>query len=270
MDKVRECLKSGILCMLAEVVGMDVLTVKNLSVSFFRTEGEIEALKNVSFTLREGEILAVMGKTGCGKSVLCKSILKLLPDIAKIKTGHIYIRGEEITGYSEKQMQGLRGRFFSMVFQNPMTALNPCMSVGEQIGEMVRLRRPEFSGRERKKRVAELMELVGLDHAGERARQYPFQLSGGMAQRCVIAIALAAEPAVLFADEATTALDATVQAQILELLLKLRERTGMSIVLVTHNPGVAARTADRVALMRDGELYRIGDVEEIFDGSTPN
>jgi ABC-type dipeptide/oligopeptide/nickel transport system ATPase component len=114
------------------------------------------------------------------------------------------------------------------------------------------------------------MELVGLDHAGERARQYPFQLSGGMAQRCVIAIALAAEPAVLFADEATTALDATVQAQILELLLKLRERTGMSIVLVTHNPGVAARTADRVALMRDGELYRIGDVEEIFDESTPN
>lgn len=142
--------------------------------------------------------------------------------------------------------------------------------MGEQIGEMVRLRRPEFSGRERKKRVAELMELVGLDHAGERARQYPFQLSGGMAQRCVIAIALAAEPAVLFADEATTALDATVQAQILELLLKLRERTGMSIVLVTHNPGVAARTADRVALMRDGELYRIGDVEEIFDESTPN
>ena len=134
--------------MLAEVVGMDVLTVKNLSVSFFRTEGEIEALKNVSFTLREGEILAVMGKTGCGKSVLCKSILKLLPDIAKIKTGHIYIRGEEITGYSEKQMQGLRGRFFSMVFQNPMTALNPCMSVGEQIGEMVRLRRVFREGEE--------------------------------------------------------------------------------------------------------------------------
>lgn len=244
---------------------MDLLRVENLSVSFFRPEGEIEALKNVSFSLREGEILAVMGETGCGKSVLCKSILKLLPDIAQIKTGHICIRGEEITGCSEKQMRKLRGHFFSMVFQNPMTALNPCMSVGEQIAEAVRMRRPQLTGRERKKRAAELMELVGLNPPGERAKQYPFQLSGGMAQRCVIAIALAAEPAVLFADEATTALDVTVQAQILELFLELRKKMGMSIVLVTHNPGVAARTADRVALMRDGELFRIGDVEEIFE-----
>ena len=244
---------------------MDVLTVKNLSVSFFRPEGEIEALKNVSFSLREGEILAVMGETGCGKSVLCKSILKLLPDIAQIKTGHIYIRGEEITGCSEKQMRKLRGHFFSMVFQNPMTALNPCMSVGEQVAEAVRLRRPQLTGRARKKRAAELMELVGLNPPGERAKQYPFQLSGGMAQRCVIAIALAAEPTVLFADEATTALDVTVQAQILELFLELRKRMGMSIVLVTHNPGVAARIADRVALMRDGALFRIGDVEEILE-----
>ncbi|MDE6600911.1 MAG: ABC transporter ATP-binding protein [Lachnospiraceae bacterium] len=244
---------------------MDVLTVKNLSVSFFRPEGEIEALKNVSFSLREGEILAVMGETGCGKSVLCKSILKLLPDIAQIKTGHIDIRGEEITGYSEKQMRKLRGHFFSMVFQNPMTALNPCMSVGEQIAEAVRLRQPCLTGRERRRRTAELMELVGLNPPGERAKQYPFQLSGGMAQRCVIAIALAAEPTVLFADEATTALDVTVQAQILELFLELRKRMGMSIVLVTHNPGVAARIADRVALMRDGALFRIGDVEEILE-----
>ena len=243
---------------------MDVLTVKDLSVSFYRPEGEIEALKRVSFSLREGEILAVMGETGCGKSVLCKSILKLLPDIARIKTGNISIRGEEITGYSEKQMQKLRGSFFSMVFQNPMTALNPCMTVGEQIGEAVRLRRPELSGRERRQRVAALMELTGLNPSKDRIRQYPFQLSGGMAQRCVIAIALAAEPAVLFADEATTALDVTVQAQILELFLKLRKRMGMSIVLVTHNPGVAA-VADRVALMRGGELFLIGDVEEVLE-----
>lgn len=244
---------------------MDLLRVENLSVSFYRPEGEIEALKNVSFSLREGEILAVMGETGCGKSVLCKSILKLLPDIAQIKTGHIYIRGEEITGYSEKEMRELRGSFFSMVFQNPMTALNPCMSVGEQITEAVRLRRPELSRKGRRERTAELMELVGLEPPGERAGQYPFQISGGMAQRCVIAIALAAEPSVLFADEATTALDVTVQAQILELFLELREKTGMSLVLVTHNPGVAARTAGRVALMRDGELYRIGDAEDIFE-----
>lgn len=244
---------------------MDLLQVENLSVSFFRPEGELEALKNVSFSLREGEILAVMGKTGCGKSVLCKSILKLLPDMARIKTGHIYIRGEEITDYSEKQMQKLRGSFFSMVFQNPMTALNPCMSVEEQIAEAVHLRQPQLSRKERKRRAAELMHLVGLDHPEEQAKQYPFQLSGGMAQRCVIAIALAAEPTILFADEATTALDVTVQAQILDLFLDLRKRMGMSIVLVTHNPGVAARMADRVALMKDGELTGIGDVEEIFE-----
>ncbi len=244
---------------------MNLLEVENLSVSFYRPEGEIEAVKNVSFSLGEGEILAVMGETGCGKSVLCKSILKLLPDIAKIKTGRIVVRGEEITGYSEKQMRKLRGSFFSMVFQNPMTALNPCMSVGEQIIEAVRLRQPGLSGRERKHRAEELMYLVGLDHPRERAKQYPFQLSGGMAQRCVIAIALAAQPSVLFADEATTALDVTVQAQILDLFLELRKTMGMSIVLVTHNSGVAAGVADRVALMRDGELTGIGDVEEIFE-----
>lgn len=244
---------------------MDVLRVENLSVSFYRPEGEIEAVKNVSFSLGEGEILAIMGESGCGKSVLCKSILKLLPDIAKRKAGRIFIRGEEITDYSEKQMQKLRGSFFSMVFQNPMMALHPCMSVGAQIGEAVRLRQPHLTPGERKRRVAKLMELAGLEHPGACARQYPFQLSGGMAQRCVIAIALAAEPAVLFADEATTALDVTVQAQILELFLKLRKKTGMSIVLVTHNPGVAARAADRVALMKDGELTRIGIVEEIFE-----
>ena len=244
---------------------MDVLTVENLSVSFYRPEGEIEAVKNVSFSLREGEILAIMGETGCGKSVLCKSILKLLPDIAKRKTGHIYVRGEEITDYSEKQMQKLRGSFFSMVFQNPMTALHPCMSVGEQITEAVRLRQPKLTKKERLQKAAELMELVGLDHPAERAKQYPAQLSGGMAQRCVIAIALAAEPVVLFADEATTALDVTVQAQILELFLELRKKMGMSILLITHSSGVAARTADRVALMKDGELTGIGDVEEIFE-----
>lgn len=244
---------------------MDVLTVKDLSVSFYRESGEIEAVKHVSFSLRPGEILVIMGDTGCGKSVLCKSIVKLLPDIAKIKTGQILFQGKEITGYSEKEMQKLRGASFSMIFQNPMTALNPCMSVGAQIAEAVRLRSPELSRRERWDRVIELLELVGIDRAKERAGQYPFHFSGGMAQRCVIAIALAAGPAVLFADEPTTSLDVGVQAQILELLLKLREKLGMAVILITHNPKVAAQMADRVALMRDGELYRIGDTEEIFE-----
>lgn len=248
----------------------DLLEVKDLSVSFYRPEGELQALKNVSFSLHAGEILAIMGETGCGKSVLCKSILKLLPDMAKIKTGQIYFKGEEISAYSEKQMQRLRGSAFSMVFQNPMTALNPCMNVGMQISEAVRQRQPELSRRGRQERVEELMELVGLDHPGERRRQYPCHFSGGMAQRCVIAIALAAKPEILFADEPTTSLDVTVQAQILELLLKLREKTGMTVVFVTHNPGVAARVADRVALMREGKLYRIAEVEEFFEESIHN
>lgn len=248
----------------------DLLEVKDLSVSFYRPEGELQALKNVSFSLHAGEILAIMGETGCGKSVLCKSILKLLPDMAKIKTGQIYFKGEEISAYSEKQMQRLRGSAFSMVFQNPMTALNPCMNVGMQISEAVRQRQPELSRRGRQERVEELMELVGLDHPGERRRQYPCHFSGGMAQRCVIAIALAAKPDILFADEPTTSLDVTVQAQILELILKLREKTGMTVVFVTHNPGVAARVADRVALMLEGKLYRIAEVEEFFEESIHN
>lgn len=249
---------------------MDVLTVKDLSVSFYRESGEIEAVKHVSFSLRPGEILVIMGDTGCGKSVLCKSIVKLLPDIAKIKTGQILFQGKEITGYSEKEMQKLRGASFSMIFQNPMTALNPCMSVGAQIAEAVRLRSPELSRRERWDRVIELLELVGIDRAKERAGQYPFHFSGGMAQRCVIAIALAADPAVLFADEPTTSLDAGVQAQILELFLELRKKFGMAVIFITHNPNVAAQVADRAALMRDGELYRIGDAEEILEETIHN
>lgn len=249
---------------------MDVLTVKNLSVSFYRPSGEIEAVKNVSFSLRAGEILVIMGDTGCGKSVLCKSIVKLLPDIAKIKTGHIYFQGKEITGYSEKEMRKLRGDSFSMVFQNPMTALNPCMSVGAQIAEAVRLNRPKISRKDLQSRVMELMELVGLDHPEERARQYPVHFSGGMAQRCVIAIALAANPSVLFADEPTTSLDVGVEARILELFLELRKKLGMAVIFITHNPKVAARVADRVALMQDGELYRIGNAEEILEESIYN
>lgn len=249
---------------------MDVLTVKDLSVSFYRESGEIEAVKHVSFSLRPDEILVIMGDTGCGKSVLCKSIVKLLPDIAKIKTGQIFFQGKEITHCPEKEMQKLRGASFSMVFQNPMTALNPCMSVGAQIAEAVRLRCPKISRWELQNRVSELMELVGIDRPKERAEQYPFQMSGGMAQRCVIAIALAANPTVLFADEPTTSLDAGMQEQILELLLELREKMGMAVILITHNPHVAARMADRVALMRGGELYRIGDVEEIFEETIHN
>lgn len=244
---------------------MDVLTVKNLSVSFYRPSCEIEAVKNASFSLQPGEILVIMGDTGCGKSVLCKSIVRLLPDIARIKSGQILFQGKDITHYSEREMQKLRGNAFSMVFQNPMTALNPCMSVGAQIAEAVRLRKPQIARKELQDEVAGLMELVGLDCPEKQAKQYPHQFSGGMAQRCVTAIALAADPDVLFADEPTTALDGKMQEQILELFLKLREKLGMAVIFITHNPHVAARIADRAALMRAGEIYRIGDAEEILE-----
>ena len=242
-----------------------VMEVKNLSVSFFRPDGEIQALRDVSFSLADGEIFAIMGETGCGKSVLCKSILRLLPDIAKITSGHIYCNDIEITNYTEKQMRRLRGSALSMVFQNPMTALNPCMTIGAQVAEAVRVHRQDLSRREVRERVEELLTLVKLDHVQERMRQYPCQLSGGLAQRCVIAIALATQPQILFADEPTTALDPDTQAKILELFLELREKFHMAVVFVTHDPDVVRQAADRVALMQGGILYRTGSVEEIFE-----
>ena len=243
----------------------ELLEVKNLSVSFFTPAGEVQAVRDVSFSLKAGEVLALVGESGCGKSALCRSIMKLLPGTARIKSGSILANGADITHYGERDMKKLRGRLFAMVLQDPMTALNPVMTVGAQIAEAVRLRYPEISRRELQGRVVELLQLVELDCPKVRAGQYPFQLSGGMAQRCVIAIALAANPAVLFADEPTTSLDVEVQAQILDLFLELREKLGMAVIFITHNPKVAARVADRVALMRAGELYRIGDAEEIFE-----
>ena len=189
-----------------------LLEVKNLSVSIDGPSGEVQAVRDVSFSLKKREVLAIVGESGCGKSVLCKSIMKLLPPSARIKEGSIHVKGQDITCYREKEMQKLRGRIFSMIFQDPMTSLNPTIKIGKQIGEAVVIHNKNYTKEQVNKKVLELMELVGISHPKERYHQYPWQFSGGMRQRCVMAIALAADPDILFADEPTTALDVTIQA----------------------------------------------------------
>ena len=242
----------------------ELLNIKNLSVSFRTAQGEVEAVRDVSLSLRSGEVLAIVGESGCGKSVLCKSVMKLLPRNAWIKGGTILADGRDITRCSQRDMERLRGRLFSMVLQDPMTALDPTMTVGAQIAEAVRVHQPRMDRASVRRRVLELMELVGIDRAEERYGRYPFDFSGGMRQRSVMAIALAGSPKILFADEPTTALDVTIQAQILDLLRDVQARLGTAAVLVTHDLGVVARAADRVAVMYAGRIVETGTVEDIF------
>ena len=221
-------------------------------------------MRDVSFSLRRGEVLAIVGESGCGKSALCKSIMKLLPEHAKIMSGSISVNGADITAYRERDMQRLRGKLFSMIFQDPMTSLNPTMSVGMQIEEAVRVHQPKLSFRERQERVLRLMNLVEIDRPKERLKQYPYHLSGGQRQRVVMAIALAGNPEILFADEPTTALDVTIQAQILDLFKSIQQKLGTATVFISHDLGVVARAADRVAVMYAGKIVEIGRTEEIF------
>lgn len=241
----------------------EVLKVKDLSISFNTPHGEIQAVRNVSFSLKEKEVLAIVGESGCGKSVLCKSIMKLLPNTAYIKNGSILVNEVDITSYKERDMQKLRGRLFSMVFQDPMTSLNPTISIGDQIAEAVLIHN-KMSKEAVYKRVIELMELVGIEEAKERYKLYPYNFSGGMRQRSVMAIALASNPKILFADEPTTALDVTIQAQILDLFQSIQQKLGTATILVSHDLGVVARVADRVAVMYAGKIVEIGKAEEIF------
>lgn len=242
----------------------ELLEVKNLSVSLFTPDGEVQAVRDVSFSLGAGEVLAIVGESGCGKSVLCRSIMKLLPASARIKSGSIVAGGEDITACGEREMRRRRGRLFSMVFQDPMTSLNPTMTIGAQIAEAVRVHRPGLSGQALRARVLELMALVGIERPEERMGLYPHHFSGGMRQRTVLAIALAGNPRVLFADEPTTALDVTIQAQILDLLREIQRKLGTAAVFVTHDLGVVARVADRVAVMYAGKIVETGTAEEIF------
>lgn len=241
-----------------------LLEVKNLSVSFETSGGEVQAVRDVSFSLNEGEVLAIVGESGCGKSALCKAIMKLLPQNAGIRQGNIRINDVDITGYRERDMRKVRGKLFSMVFQDPMTSLNPTIPIGKQIAEAILVHEPWMPKEQVRKRVVELMKLVGIEHPEERYLMYPYHFSGGMRQRCVMAIALASNPKILFADEPTTALDVTIQAQILDLLREVQRKLNTATILVSHDLGVVARAADRVAVMYAGKIVEIGTAEEIY------
>lgn len=241
-----------------------VLKIDNLSVGFDTPQGTLHAVRGVSLSLHPGETLALVGESGCGKSVLCKSVLRLLPRNACIRADGILLNGTDIARYDAKAVRRLCGRALAMTFQDSLAALNPTLSVGAQIAEAVRIREPKARREEVQRRVVGLMGQVGIPEPAERCRLYPHHLSGGMRQRCVLAVALAAQPQVLFADEPTTALDATIQAQILDLLRELPRQHGTACVLVTHDLGAAARAADRIAVMYAGRIVEIGTAEEIL------
>ena len=239
-----------------------VLELENVSVHFDTPDGTVQAVRDVSLSLKSGETLAIVGESGCGKSVLCKSVMKLLPGNARI-SGKMLIDGKDIAPYTEKQMRKLRGSLFSMLFQDPMTTLNPTIPIGKQITEAV-LKHRKMSREDTQKLAVEMLHRVGIDDPAQRMLLQPHYFSGGMRQRCVLAIALALNPHILFADEPTTALDVTVQAQMLDLLRDIQRKTGIGIVLVSHDLGVVARIADRVAVMYAGKIVEIGTAEEIF------
>lgn len=241
----------------------EILKINNLSIHFDTPEGEVCAVRGVDLCVQKGEIFAIVGESGCGKTVLCQSVMKLLPKNAVIVSGTITVDGIEITNCSEKEMRNLRGNLFSMIFQDPMTTLNPTMPIGKQIAEAV-LNHHKMTKDAAKARALELLDLIGIDDPVVRYEMQPHFFSGGMRQRCVLAIALASSPKILFADEPTTALDVTVQAKILDLLLDLRDKLDLTMVFVSHDLGVVARIADRVAIMYAGKIVEIGLVEEIF------
>ncbi|WP_353949252.1 ABC transporter ATP-binding protein [Sporolactobacillus sp. Y61] len=241
-----------------------LLEVKNLHVSFQTYAGKVQAVRGVSFSLDRGRTLAIVGESGSGKSVTSRSIIGLLPEkTAHIDAGQIIFEDQDLVSLSERNMRHIRGSEISMIFQDPMTALNPTMTIGRQVIEGVR-HHHKISKSKARDRAIELLELVGIPHADMRYRQYPHQFSGGMRQRVMIALALACDPKILIADEPTTALDVTIQAQILQLLSDIQKKTGTAIILITHDLGVVAHMADSVAVMYAGKIVETGTVDEIF------
>ena len=240
-----------------------ILSIENLRIHFETFAGEVQAIRGVNLKLQKGETLALVGESGSGKSVTAKSVMKLLSNNAIVKEGTITFKGENILEKSERDMQSIRGKEIAMVFQDPMTSLDPTMKIGKQITEVI-IKHEKTSKEEADKRAEELLELVGIPNAKERMKQYPHQFSGGQRQRIVIAIALACNPDVLIADEPTTALDVTIQAQILELLKELQQQFQMAIIFITHDLGVVANVADRVAVMYAGKVVEVGTADEVF------
>lgn len=244
-------------------IGKPLLQVKNLHVSFHTLEGNVNAVRGVTFTLKRGETLALVGESGSGKSVSMKAINRVLPGNASFDAGEIIYEGKNLLTLSEPDMEKIRGRKIAMIFQDPMTSLNPTMNVGRQIAESI-LIHENISEEEAIQQAIELMELVGIRNPKESWKNYPHQFSGGMRQRVMIALSLACKPDILIADEPTTALDVTIQAQILDLIDELKKKLNMSVIFITHDLGVVAHVADKVAVMYAGRIVEIGTAEEIF------
>jgi len=241
-----------------------ILEVKDLHVSFQTYAGEVKAVRGVNFDIKEGETIGIVGESGCGKSVTAKSIMQLLPNNSvKYKQGSIEFNGKNLLGNSEKDMQRIRGKQISMIFQDPMTSLNPTSKVGNQIIEAI-LKHNKINRKEAFDKALNMLELVGIPQPSKRIHQYPHEYSGGMRQRAMIAMALACNPRLLIADEPTTALDVTIQAQILELMKDIQEKTGTSIILITHDLGVVAEICERVVVMYAGQVVETAMVRDLY------
>ncbi|MDD7443892.1 MAG: ABC transporter ATP-binding protein [Clostridiales bacterium] len=240
-----------------------LLSVKDLHTSFTTDHGDVQAVNGVSFNLDAGKVLGIVGESGSGKSVTAYSIMQILADNGRITSGEILYKGEDISRWGESKMQDFRGKCCSIIFQDPMTSLNPVFTIGSQIAEAVLLH-TKSSKREAMEKALEMLKLVGINEPEKRLKQYPYELSGGMRQRVMIAMALACEPDILIADEPTTALDVTIQAQILELMQSLQKKLGMAIIMVTHDLGVIAEMCDEIVVMYGGRFCERGTADEIF------
>lgn len=241
-----------------------LLEVKGLQTCFFTSRGVVPAVADVDFSVEKGRVTAIVGESGSGKSVTAMSILGLVSKPGKVVAGEIQFDGKDLLKLSKAKMRDIRGKDISVIFQEPMTSLNPVMTCGAQVQEVLDVHHKELSKKEKEDRVVELFEMVGIPEARRRLKQYPHQLSGGMRQRVMIALALACEPKLLIADEPTTALDVTIQSQILDLLKDLQEKMGMSVLLITHDLGVVAEVADDVIVMYGGSIQESGTVEEVL------
>ncbi len=239
-----------------------ILEVNDLSVEFHTPAGIVHAVSNVSFSLGKGEVLGIVGESGSGKSVTASALMRLLPDTARV-TGSIRLGGMEISSYSNKQFNTIRGKEIAMIFQDPMTSLNPLYTIGNQLEETLRLHMG-LTGAALKQRTIELLDMVSIPQPETRVKQYPHEFSGGMRQRVMIAMALACNPSVLIADEPTTALDVTIQAQILELMKDMQKRTGTAIIMITHDLGIVSDLCDRVNVMYGSRIMESGSVDDLF------
>ena len=242
---------------------MSLLSVKDLKTSFFTPSGEVKAVNGVSYEVEKGKVLGIVGESGSGKSVSAYSVLQILANPGKIVGGSIELEGEELVGIKEKGMAKIRGNKISIIFQDPMTSLNPVFTIGDQLMEAILLH-TDRNRKQAKERAIEMLRLVGVNEPEKRINQYPHEFSGGMRQRVMIAMALACEPDILIADEPTTALDVTIQAQILDLMKDLQKKLGMAIILITHDLGVVAEMCDEVIVMYAGQICERGTAEEIF------